>query len=93
MIDKQTLNRLATEAGFGANQRTTLLVKLTKFAELVQRHTTSLPASRHGPQACSAAFEWLRAEATKDGASEHAGVALDEWSALSKTCARPARED
>ena len=39
MIDKQTLNRLAAEAGFGANQRTTLLVKLTKFAELVERHT------------------------------------------------------
>lgn len=92
MIDKQTLNRLAAEAGFGANQRTTLLVKLTKFAELVERNAMSLPASHHSPQACSAAFEWLRAEATKDGASEHAGVALDELHALATAHASLAKE-
>lgn len=42
-----------------------------------------LPASKHSAKECKAAFEWLRAEATKDVASAHAGVALDEWAATS----------
>jgi hypothetical protein len=41
-----------------------------------------IPASGHSAAECSAAFEWLRTEATKEGASEHAGVALDELHAL-----------
>lgn len=44
-----------------------------------------LPAAAHSAKECSEAFEWLRAEATKDGASKHAGVALDEWHALTMT--------
>ncbi len=41
-----------------------------------------LTSSGRSARECSAAFEWLRAEATKDGASPHAGVVLDEWHAL-----------
>lgn len=37
---------------------------------------------RHSANQCSAAFKWLQHEATKDGASPHAGVALDEWHGL-----------
>ena len=44
-------------------------------------HEKYLPAT-HSAAECSAAFEWLRAEATREGASPHAGVALDEWHAL-----------
>ena len=46
-----------------------------------------LPASRHGAKACSEAFEWLRREATKEGALSHAGVVLDEWHALATAVA------
>lgn len=35
----------------------------------------ALPASNHSAADCSAAFEWLRAEATKEGASPHSGDA------------------
>lgn len=41
-----------------------------------------LPASNHKPSDISEAFEWLRTEATKDGADERAGIVLDEWHAL-----------
>lgn len=44
----------------------------------------NLPASNHSVVECSRAFEWLRNEATKEGASPHAGVVLDEWHALAK---------
>ena len=50
-------------------------------AEQPEKHEKYLPAT-HSAAECSAAFEWLRAEATRDGASPHAGVALDEWHAL-----------
>jgi len=51
-------------------------------AEQPEKHEKYLPATTHSAAECSAAFEWLRAEATRDGASPHAGVALDEWHAL-----------
>lgn len=47
-----------------------------------ERSTGTLPASWHSAADCTAAFEWLRSEATKDTAPPHAGVALDEWHAL-----------
>jgi len=50
--------------------------------EQPEKHEKYLPATTHSAAECSAAFEWLRAEATRDGASPHAGVALDEWHAL-----------
>lgn len=43
--------------------------------------SSELPASHHTAKECSEAFEWRRSEALKDGASKHAGVALDEWQA------------
>ena len=44
----------------------------------------TIPASTHSARECTAAFEWLRKESTKHGAPEQAGVALDEWHALTK---------
>lgn len=44
--------------------------------------TKPLPASIHPAAECSAAFEWLRIEATKEGADPRAGVVLDELHAL-----------
>lgn len=41
-----------------------------------------MPASRHSVKECSEAFEWLRIEATREGAPPQAGVALDEWHAM-----------
>lgn len=40
-----------------------------------------LPLGSHTAADCSAAFEWLRAEAVKPGADPRAGVALDAWHA------------
>jgi hypothetical protein len=48
-----------------------------------------LPASIHSADECRKAFEWLRMTATQDDAPEEAGVALDEWAALSASV-RPA---
>lgn len=42
-----------------------------------------LPASAHSVVDCRAAFEWLRDVATQKDAPELAGIALDEWAALS----------
>lgn len=46
------------------------------------RRGKHLPATIHSAKECSEAFEWLRAEATRDGAPPQAGIALDEWHAL-----------
>lgn len=37
-MDKMTIIKLAAQAGFGANQRNTLLVKLMMFAALIEVH-------------------------------------------------------
>ena len=45
-------------------------------------------ASSHTSAQCHEAFEWLRHEAIKDGASIHAGIALDEWHALGEAASK-----
>lgn len=58
---------------------------LAAAADELDRLTARLPATKHSASECSAAFEWLRCEATREGAPPEAGVALDEWHALAAT--------
>ena len=45
MIDRTTVVQLAERAGFGANQRNTLLTKLTLFAKYVEDEVRQQPAT------------------------------------------------
>lgn len=54
---------------------------LAAMRAALQPKPAPLPLGGHTAADCSAAFEWLRAEAVKPGADPRAGVALDAWHA------------